>query len=534
MKFRRRALLIAWVLATTSHAGDFVVVANSDSGPGSLRQAILDANATGGGQITFSNPGPLIILSNQLPVLTNEIQILGPGPDQLSIQGPRVFTNAPDNLAVISGLQITNSPNAIANLGTLIVSNCTIVNGSSGSPSVPPYLAPGIYNSGTLIATYCSLSGNYTFVDKEGTAIHNAGTMNLAFCTITNNGISFGTGCGVFNRGNLTADYCVISQNGGHDCDGSGLSNDAGSVILRNCSVNGNAAFGAGGILNHASLAMTNCTLDGNSAYYSDGAQTGGGMVNYGYAALQNTTVSGNSARPAGVGAGIWNDGTLELLNATVASNHVDGSDCYDPSSGAGIYNSGVVRSRNSIIAANYTTLPCSIQGVDFSGNLESLGHNLIQNAGGWTNTGAGTGDIVGLDPKLGPLQDNGGPTWTHALLAGSPAIDAGESTSGYVPTEDQRGVPRPQGVAVDIGAFEYQFTDAVFMRFSRTNSQLHFEASAPPLKTHIVQSSTNLVIWQDNFVSPVTATSNGVVDFYVNEYTLADNPKLFFRLKSQ
>jgi hypothetical protein len=173
---------------------------------------------------------------------------------------------------------------------------------------------------------------------------------------------------------------------------------------------------------------MTNCTLAGNGASYSDGVQRGGGLFNDGYAALQNTTVSGNHASPAGMGAGIWNDGLLVLANSTIVSNSIGGNDCYDPSSGAGIWNSGVVRSRNSIIAGNFSRLPCPIQGPDFAGNLDSLGHNLIQNGSGWTNVGTGTGDLVGLDPMLGPLQDNGGPTWTHALLAGSPAIDAGDS----------------------------------------------------------------------------------------------------------
>jgi len=147
---------------------------------------------------------------------------------------------------------------------------------------------------------------------------------------------------------------------------------------------------------------------------------------------------------------------------------------------------------------------------------------------------GAAKSDLVGLDPKIGPLQDNGGPTWTHALLPGSPAIDAGDSTLYQVPTDDQRGVPRPQGVAVDIGAFEYQFTQAVFMRIGRDNSMLHFQASTLPSKTYTVQYSTNLAFWQDNFVPPLSATPNGVVDFYVNSPTEAANRKLFFRLKSQ
>ena len=528
-------MLIWLVLAAKSYAADFVVVTNSDSGPGSLRQAILDANAAGGGQITFSNAGPLIILSNQLPALTNEIEILGPGPDQLSIQGPRVFTNAPGNLAVISGLQITNSANAIGNFGTMIVSNCSFLNTGAGGPNVSPEYSPGIDNAGTLAATNCIFSGSHAAY-RDGIAINNSGMLNLAFCAISNNWCIRGVGSGIYNSGNLTADYCTIAGNGvTTDTAGGGIFNAGGTLILRNCSIRNNSAVEGAGIWNEAWLAITNCTIAQNHAGYSDGAQRGGGIFNNGFITLQNTTVSGNNASPAGVGAGIWNDGIVLLVNTTVVSNSIGGNDCYDPSSGAGVWNSGIVRSRNSIIANNFTHLPCGIQGPDFYGNLNSLGNNLIQNSSGWTNVGVVTGDIVGLDPKLGLLQDNGGPTWTHALLLGSPAIDAGYlNPYDYTQTYDQRGVPRPQGVAVDIGAFEYQFTDAVFMRISRTNSQLHFEASAPPLKTYIVQSSTNFSFWEDFYIFPFTATSNGVVGFYVSSYAEAANPKLFFRLKSQ
>jgi len=540
-----RALLTSLVFATTSYAADFVVVTNSDSGPGSLRQAILDANAAGGGQITFSNIGALIILSNQLPALTNQIQILGPGPDHLSIdgRGPTVtnvpiFTNVIGNSVMISGLQLTNCSGAIDNFGTLILSNCAIVNGHSGGGDVPGQYAPGIYNAGTITASHCVLAGNYALSDgRTGVAINNSGIMTLAFCAISNNWVSRGVGSGIYNSGNLTADNCLIAGNGvPAESAGGGIYNGAGTVVLRDCSMTNNAAVNGGGIWNGAWLAMTNCTLAGNHAGWTEGPQPGGGLFNRGYATLQNTTVSGNRTTPAGVGAGIWNDGVVVLFYATIASNHIDGSDCYDTSSGAGIWSAGVVRSRNSIFAANYSTLACPVQGVDFYGNLDSLGNNLIQNGSGWTNVGTGTGDIIGPDPKLGRLQDNGGPTWTHALLLGSPAIDAGYlNPYDYRQTYDQRGVPRPQGVAVDIGAFEYQFTEAIFRRIGRVYSSLHFQASSPPLKTYTLQSSTNLLFWQDNFVlPPLTATSNGVVEFYVNEYTEAANPKLFFRLKSQ
>jgi hypothetical protein len=534
MTFGMRALLVTLILPATSYAAVFTVVTDSDSGPGSLRQAILDANAAGGGLITFSNVGPLIILSNQLPPLTNWIQIQGPGLDHLSIQGRAIFTNVFGNSAILSGLTLTNSGSALANLGTLIVSNCAIVNGSTGSPDVPPDNAPGIHNAGTLTASYCALSGNYAFYDRNGVAINNSGIMRLVYCTISSNWVSRGVGSGIYNSADLTVDNCTIARNGvPTDSGGGAIFNAGGSVVLRNCSITNNSAVLGGGIWNDGWLAITNCTLSQNRGYYSNGPQLGGGLYNNGYAVLQNTTLSGNIVGPAGYGAGIWNDGVAVLVNATVVSNRIAGLECEQ--SGAGIWNSGVVRSRNSIIAGNSGTSPCPVQGPDFVGNLESLGHNLIQTSSGWTNTGGGKGDLVGVDPMIGPLQDNGGPTWTHGLLFGSPAIDAGDSTRYYVPTEDQRGVLRPQGVAVDIGAFEYQFTQAVFMKIGRDYSMLHFQASTPPLKTYTVQYSTNLSFWQDNFVlPPLTATSNGVVEFYVNSYTEADNPKLFFRLKSQ
>ncbi|MGH2686514.1 MAG: choice-of-anchor Q domain-containing protein, partial [Actinomycetota bacterium] len=120
-----------------------------------------------------------------------------------------------------------------------------------------------------------------------------------------------------------------------------------------------------------------------------------------------------------------------------------------DGDTGGGIANQGTVTMRNSVVAGN----------VDGSGGtpdceaVTSLGHNIIGDDTGCAVTPA-TGDQVGtgaapIDPKLGPLADNGGPTPTHALLAGSTAIDAGGSDAA--PT-DQRGVPR---AAPDIGAYE-------------------------------------------------------------------------------
>jgi hypothetical protein len=245
-----------------------------------------------------------------------------------------------------------------------------------------------------------------------------------------------------------------------------------------------------------------------------------------------NTTVSGN--RAAGAAGGIWNSGGLRLLDCTVASNFVFGNIYNRPTSGGGVWNwydnidVGDFQCRNTIIAGNHSTLTnCTFCPDDISGYMGSLGHNLVQNTNGWLNAGYQTSDLLGVDPKLGPLQDNGGPTWTHALLAGSPAIDAGDSAGA--PAQDERGVPRPQGGGVDIGAFEFLSATTIFSRMvvlSKTN--LLLITFVTPSKNYFVQASPDLISW--NNLATLTAPPNGVL-LYTNPITI---PKRFFRLRPQ
>ena len=132
------------------------------------------------------------------------------------------------------------------------------------------------------------------------------------------------------------------------------------------------------------------------------------------------------------------------MTNSTISGN--------TSSNGGGIHNdSGTITFENTIIGGNSSAC---------FGTLTSQGHNLVQNVAGCSIAGDLTGNITGQDPLLGPLQDNGGPTFTHALLAGSPAIDAGND--GAAPATDQRGTSRPQGLFSDIGAFEVIIATAV------------------------------------------------------------------------
>jgi hypothetical protein len=223
----------------------------------------------------------------------------------------------------------------------------------------------------------------------------------------------------------------------------------------------------------------------------------------------------------------------LRLLNCTVASNFVFGNIYNRPTSGGGVWNgldphAGDFQCRNTIIAGNHSTLTnCTFCPDDISGFMGSFGHNLVQATNGWVNAGDVTTDLLGVDPLLGPLQDNGGPTWTHALLQGSPAIDAGDPVGA--PSEDQRGVPRPQGRSVDIGAFESLSANTIFTRIivlSKTN--LLLVTFAAPSRNYFVQASQDLISW--NNIATLTAPPNGVLQ-YTNSIT---GSRRFFRLRPQ
>jgi hypothetical protein len=168
---------------------------------------------------------------------------------------------------------------------------------------------------------------------------------------------------------------------------------------------------------------------------------------------LTNCTISGNTLMEEkdGYGAGICNFGHMELLNCTIANNSA-GSDLN--AFGGGFANFGPPQTaifKNTIVANNTAGAPGTNNCYNGPGGvIISLGHNLDSENTCQFNQ---TTDLINTDPLLGPLQDNGGPTFTHALLEGSPAIDAGDNNGA--PATDQRGITRPQGIYVDIGAYE-------------------------------------------------------------------------------
>jgi parallel beta-helix repeat protein len=331
----------------------------------------------------------------------------------------------------------------------------------------------------------CVIENNYAYDGGGGIYIEDAGEVALIGCTIRNNSANYDGGGIACNADNLTISGCTISGNESTDGYGGGISlsycyifalldstvsgnsasEDGGGIygesmygydeaqsydtLMSRCTISSNQADGNGGGIYLDSVDDTDypvrveaCTLSNNEA-----AGSGGGLYNYEDSSvlLTNCTIYGNTLPDAAYGGGIDNAGYAELLNCTIASN-----DAGTTGIGGGYYQEGWGIFENTILANN-----TAAGGADISGNagrFTSNGHNICttDESNDYFN---GAGDQVDTDPGLGPLQDNGGLTFTCAIGATSPAYDG---TDENAPWFDQRGVARPNNVYWDVGAYEY------------------------------------------------------------------------------
>jgi hypothetical protein len=232
------------------------------------------------------------------------------------------------------------------------------------------------------------------------------------------------------------------------------------NVTINDCIINDNQAEVGGGIWNQGRLYMNRCTVSNNAAiYYGGGIYNTTGVVGgSGQMWLTNCTISGNSLMYDGdsYGAGIYQAGgapgpaTMELLNCTVAYNYTTvNSNAYGGGFAENVPATSIFK--NTIVADNTAGNTMYNNGyIEPYVENTSKGHNLDGEKSCGFNQST---DLANTNPWLGPLQDNGGPTPTHALLDVSPAVDAG--TCSGAPDTDQRGITRPQGLTCDIGAYE-------------------------------------------------------------------------------
>lgn len=448
-------LLAGALSGVAASASTLTVTTTADVGPGSLRATI--AAAASGDVIQFdpSLHGQVIFLTSQLNII-RELKIVGPGADEVSISGgdrSRIFAaTAP---LTLSGLALKNG---LGDGGALLVtrSRATINGCTFSDNAAPDGLGGAIYNPGSpLELTDCTFSRNTAAGFGLGGAFYGSTgvAVTMTNCTFTEN--SAHDGGAIFADGPLTLLRCKFSGNSIPTDGIAGALFNEYETLMTACTFTGNSAGdgGEGGALFIGGGIIRDSLIAGNKVGSTKSSEAQGGAIwNFGTLRVQNSTVANNTSGAHSQGPGIYNDGVLILDNTTVSGNAAGES-----SFGGGIFNEASdgasLSAANTIVAGN--SAPA---GPDIFGTLISRGYNVIGNTLG--NTGTTTTDFIDVNPLLGPLQDNGGPTATMALLPRSVAIDHGDP--GFDPnifappmTDDQRGAARIDNGRLDIGSYE-------------------------------------------------------------------------------
>jgi hypothetical protein len=374
--------------------------------------------------------------------------------------------------------------------------------------------------------------------------VHDLRTATISGVTTRNGFTGMGSGGGIINQGSLTVSNSIISEN--HGGDGAGIFN-SGSLSVVNSTIRNNSGRDGGGIFNEGTVVFTNSTISGNGGASGGGVFNeltgtlyiinstitqnnvnfdGGGIFNFGNLFMVNSTVTLNAADNNGGGI-YYGGGTANIYNTSIVFNGADAD--ANGGTGGGVYNATVgahVNLRNSLLAGNIVANAPIAD--DCTGAFTVYGRNLFGDVTGCTISKATGGNwaLYGSLNTLGPLQNNGGPTSTVALLAGSNAIDGGDPAAGcidyngaVIPT-DQRGMPRVVGVRCDIGAYEFApggttptFQSAASHRVHGGAGTFDLALSATPLNptTEPRQGPAQTIIF--TFNKPISAATATVTE---------------------
>jgi uncharacterized repeat protein (TIGR01451 family) len=505
------------LLATIVVTGTADTIAND--GVVSLREAIVstNGNADVNADVTAQRSGAYLAGAAGADTIS-----VPAGTYALSIPGTAENAAATGDLDITDSLTLTGAGAAttvidaggidrvfdIIGVNPVTISAVTIRNGNAGTDFEGGggvlLTSRGVTTAYTVTLSDCVISGN-TAVNGGG--ITNDDTVNnslvLVRTTVSDNTAST-DGAGIVfapGTGSLTLTGCIVRDNAAGRENGGilAVADLQSDLTITDSTISGNSAPGGigGGITWSAgTFTLANSTVSGNTA-----GTAGGGIITEGgnSVTLINSTISGNTAGENG--GGLFNvNGPCTLTNVTITNNVAD-SDNNGIGNGGGIFNlsPGTIGLLNTIVGGNTDR---GGQAPDCSGTITSQGHNLIQSTAGCTITGDTTGNILGQDPKLGPLADNGGPTSTQLLLDGSPAIDAG--TSIGAPATDQRGITRPQKAGVDIGSVEV-------VAAATASADLSVAVTASPNPAQVGQDVTFTIVVTNS--GPDAATGAVLVD---------------------
>jgi len=473
------------VLAPNADAATTYNVTNLlDSGAGSLRDAVVAANANAGADtIVFEAgaAGTIILTTGQLEI-TDDVTITGLGAAASTVSGnnaSRIFYiySANASLTVsISGLTLTdgNDTNtfgggAIANWGNDLTLSSVVITGNEstvrGGGVFSAYPASGNGRTAPVTIIDSEISNNTSASDGGGLAFYELGDVTITNTTISANTASNdGGGIHILDTGVVTMSGTVVSGNTSTGGTG-GVWSDANLSITTSTFENNISGGGCGGALYvgvfYGDVTITDSTFSGNVGFTYGGAidfDGGGNTI-----LIANTTITGNSA-PAGGGLHIDGGNDVTLAQVTIVGNNATSTNALY--SGGGIHfaeNLGSLTMSGTIVSGNTAVAGPADIGL---GNQRSFvgamtaNNSLLGDVDSRIDV-TGSNNIDSTTPGVDVLADNGGPTKTMALLTGSPAIDAGPNPvatftgNGF----DQRGTPyvRVYGGQVDIGAFELQ-----------------------------------------------------------------------------
>lgn len=315
-----------------------------------------------------------------------------------------------------------------SNNATAILDGFTIMAGNADQAvgGDPTGCGGGMYNSSSSpTVTHCDFDDNYA--DVSGGGMYNyASSPTVTDCTFRDNSTQWTGGGGMYN-------------------------NYTSSPTLTDCTFDNNSSLSGGGVYNTggSSPPVSRCTFSGNSA------NSGGGMYN-GFGCtpeITNCTFSDNTATDTGLGGGLY---AAPTASSTITYCTFSGNTAVNK--GGGLYLHDASPTLGATIVANNSApngpdIYCVLHTV-----VTSAGYNLVESGDDWS--GSVASDLIGSDPQLDALADNGGSTQTHAVQASSDAINAVPNGTFPSVTLDQCGTPRPQGPACDIGAYEYPFPE--------------------------------------------------------------------------